>query len=128
MEEDLNVDSLEAILDSLLPTKNKKDDEPYAEILEELRYFGISTQEELRTVIKKHMDYALAREAQRVEENRRRLRQNKGVPGTSRERAKRGLFFSYQGFVRIFMAKAFPQKSEEYRDQRLGVGVRRGPT
>ncbi len=52
----LNVDLIARVLDELLPAENKRPGEEYAELLEDLLQFDISTSGQLRELIEKHKD------------------------------------------------------------------------
>lgn len=120
----LNVDSLAAMLDKLLPPLNRKDDEPYALLLEELQVLGIHTAAEL--------DALMARQRSKIDKKERdrlvkELEEAAASGEEPTERLKRGVFFSHVGLARaalreefgstaldkIFAARSFPAKRTE---------------
>ena len=65
-DEPLNVDLLGKILDERLPQENKMEGEPYSELLEELHHFHIDSPRRLTELIRKHLEDALAADAEQV--------------------------------------------------------------
>jgi putative GTP pyrophosphokinase len=55
-DDSLNVETLKAILDEMLPACNKGKDENYDELLIDLKYFNINTATKLRDLLSKHED------------------------------------------------------------------------
>ena len=53
-ESPLNVDSIARVLDELLPAENKSSIDDFADLLQDLLHFGISTSGQLRELIEKH--------------------------------------------------------------------------
>ncbi len=114
--ENLNVDSLEKILDEMLPSENKdpKYKERYDEIIKELEYFGIKTSFDLTSLIKKHLNVAIEDDKRHAKSRVSFLAQKKKTPATDTElRAVKGLFFSHVGLVRTIMAKEDFKKYQE---------------
>jgi ppGpp synthetase/RelA/SpoT-type nucleotidyltranferase len=96
--EPLNVDSLAAVLAELLPPENKKDDEPYADLLSDLTSLKVKTPEQLRLILTKHAEHASNSDRVRVAE----LRRGSSIddePGVS-ERVARGVFYTHVGLAR----------------------------
>jgi putative GTP pyrophosphokinase len=102
-EAKLNVDLLEKTLDSLLPEANKIGDEDYSELLSELTFFGIETQQQLRTLLEQHLDQALTKERRRVATNSKDLNEGRPVHGTTPERILKGVFYTHGGLVRTIL-------------------------
>ena len=118
-EEVLNVDLLAKILNELLPEKNKADAEPYAELLQDLFAFSITTARQLRDLITKHLHTALAVDVARVKKE-----QGKDKPlGTSRERIERGVFFAHVGLVRQMLSAQFGAKWEAHQNQKTAAQI-----
>ena len=65
-DEPLNVDLVAKILDERLPQENKMEAEPYSELLEELHHFHIDSAKRLTELIGKHLEDALAADAEQV--------------------------------------------------------------
>jgi hypothetical protein len=106
----LDVDLLGKALDTLLPAKNKGKHEDYDEILEELKYFGIKTVQDLHTFIKQNFDGIVAAE-------------NAAVLGVREEpskwiqdpkRIRRGVYFTHTGLIRAALFTVFGRKFEQY--------------
>ena len=106
-KETLNVDSLRSLLDKILPKKNKKVDEPYAELLEDLCQLNITTVKALEDIIKRNWDVATKKEANKVSSNIERLENGKKITGTSIPRVLTGVYFSHVGLVRIALSNEF---------------------
>ena len=69
--EDLNADVLRSTLDRILPSVNKSYNEPYAELLDDLRVFKINTVEIIEDLISTYID-EIRREDARVGQQSRR--------------------------------------------------------
>jgi len=90
-DEQLNVALLERALDSLLPPANKGKNEPYAEMLKELAYFGIKTPRQLRELIQKHRYQILVEDGRKA-----RL-----------EKRPNDAFYFHNGWVRCALSEEF---------------------
>jgi ppGpp synthetase/RelA/SpoT-type nucleotidyltranferase len=110
----LNVDSMERILDEILPAGNKMDSgEPYSGALEDLNHFGITTPEKLRQLLTKHRDTIMKADRSRVAKGQQ--------PEFNKEqnmRIARGVFYAHVGLVREALDTEFGEKWEEYLDDR----------
>ncbi len=96
--EQLNVDSMAAVLAELLPPENKKDDEPYADLLSDLFELSIKTPERLREILTKHLEYAKNSDRARVAEI---IAKNESSGEYSvTERVARGVFYAHVGLAR----------------------------
>ena len=108
ISEALNVDSLARLLDTHLPRENKDAIEPYAELLDDLRAFSITTQAQLIALLEKHREDILFHEAESVEaiQSDEKLQQlHEGI----QDRWKRGVFFTHVGLVRAALAFEFQE-------------------
>jgi hypothetical protein len=103
----LNVDNLEKVLDSVLPVESKSPDEPYANVLRELRHFGIDTSGKLRAFVEANLEAAVAEDRERIKVEQGRLSRGEKVVGSSEERVRRGLYYSYAGHVRNMLRYQF---------------------
>ena len=101
--EPLNVDVAKAILSECLPSKNIAETEPYAELLEDLIHFGISTSADLRSLIEDHKQTILQADAKEVFD---RLARNDYF-GTTTERIASGIFFTHVGLAREALCEQF---------------------
>lgn len=102
----LNVDNLPAVLAGVFPAVNRKGDENYAELLEELLRLGIVSTAELRAVLDAHAEAALKADAALVEKKRR----SGNYLGTTKERIEAGVFFSHVGLAREALESKFGDK------------------
>lgn len=100
----LNVDSLALLLTEELPENNKKDHEPYSDLLYDLSALNIDTAAQLRSIIRKHKDYALRADAQRVAE---RLAEHLPKDDERRKRLESGVFYAHVGLVRTALRQEF---------------------
>lgn len=116
-EEILNIDLLEKILDSLLPPENKKGNEQYATLLEDLQHFNITTSEKLKDLIKAHLHQILESDRRRVERLKRDMLIAEGPAkqtGTDAERLERGVSYTHGGLIREAMDARFGQEWQVY--------------
>lgn len=104
--EPLNVDTLRAILTEVLPSANRKEPEPYDELLQDLMYVNVVTPEQLRGLIKKHYSAVLDSDRKRVAEAPR-----DGYPGTTRERNEMGVFWTHAGWLRSALTMEFGDRA-----------------
>jgi putative GTP pyrophosphokinase len=122
--EDLNTDLLARILDEALPAKNKDEVETYADLLEDLARFSITTRQQLEDVLNKHKDAVLREDADSVE----------GIKAdpilqdlhkADEERLQLGVFFTHVGLVRAALAHEYGEEwglywSQKGDDERQG--------
>jgi putative GTP pyrophosphokinase len=114
-DEVLNVDLLAKILDEILPEKNKAEEDKYAELLQDLFAFSITTARQLRELLAKHLETALAADAEQVKKQ-----QGRDKPfGTSKERIDRGVYFTHVGLARRGLRAQFGQKWDAYQKQKM---------
>lgn len=99
--ERLNVDLLEKTLDDVLPEGNKSVKEDYGRLLVDLMKAGVQTRDQLLAMYDKHRNLVLKREAENVARNRRLLENGETVMGTTEDRARKGVYFSHAGLIRI---------------------------
>lgn len=102
-DEPLNVDVAQSLLSELLPSLNRVDDEPYAELLEDLVHFGVNTTGALRALINKHSQEILRTDANHVDA---REAQDE-YQGTSFDRIAAGVFFTHVGLTREALCEEF---------------------
>lgn len=92
-ESKLNVNSLEKILDDILPLQNKSSDEEYSRLLEELKIYNINNSNELIELIEKHKEKVL-------EKDKNYSKVEKG----------QDYFFNHSGLLRLCLELESPQK------------------
>jgi ppGpp synthetase/RelA/SpoT-type nucleotidyltranferase len=107
----LNVDSLARVLNEMLPPPNKVDDENYSELLTDLTAFDVLTTAALREFIKKHLHEAISEDKAHVAE----LQESGTTSATTKERLKKGVFYSHIGLVRRMMRVEYGTKFLNYR-------------
>jgi ppGpp synthetase/RelA/SpoT-type nucleotidyltranferase len=118
----LNVDSLERLLDELLPPENKDDLEPesYSDLLPDLNHFGVRTPDDLRQLLTKHRDAVMNADRARVKEGPQSFLSN-----DENARIGRGVFYTHVGLAREALSKSLGKKWEEYvrrvRSQRMAM-------
>jgi len=109
VDDTLNVDLLEKILDATLPPANKESDEPYAELLAELRYFKIETAGTLQQLLSEQYEYMISDEsktlASAIEANEAHPRNFENML----DRIYSGVYFSHAGLVRGALNGKFGQ-------------------
>jgi len=109
--EPLNVDSLEKLLDSLLPAKNKGKSENYAVLLKELADFHIYTVEDLKRFVGKHLRPVLEEDLRRAREHPHKEK----LTGHERERIlEKGVFFLHVGLTRAALQREFGKRWDDY--------------
>lgn len=110
----LNVDLLEKVLDSVLPTLNKDDEEDYGDLLTELYKFDVKTPEKLKEIIQRNYSGIMEKEAEVVNK--------KDTLGRSEEEVRRilkkGVFYSHTGLTRMAMGLEFGDQWHEYMLER----------
>jgi putative GTP pyrophosphokinase len=114
-EGELNADLLEKILDSLLPSLNKRLSEPYAELLDELFNVGIRTPGQLQELIEKHLKACLKHDAELIKQ----LKEKKDdmLPAT-KDRIEAGVFMTHIGIARTAIRYEFGNLADEYRNKK----------
>jgi ppGpp synthetase/RelA/SpoT-type nucleotidyltranferase len=110
----LNVDTLEKLLDSLLPEANKRSDEGYAELLEDLRHFNISTPEQLKSMVRPHLVAVQEQERSLAAE----FMKEPATPALDPERLARGIVFYHVGLVRKCLSLALGKDWDNYLRER----------
>lgn len=103
--ETLNTDTLRHILDNLLPEKNKDQTENYAELLEELRHFNITTGRNLKDIITRNWNEVSKVEAGIVSKFPE-------IPRDDRE--KKGVFYNHMGMMREALRSEFGNDFDNY--------------
>ncbi len=107
----LDVTNIEYILDEIYPPENKADNqEPYAELLEDLHCLNINTREAFESLITKHLKSTMEADLNEVFQ----VRSEQGVRGNSEEefeeqmeRNNRNVYFCHVGLARIALGKEF---------------------
>ncbi len=108
----LNVDLLEKILDYFLPAENKILDEEYAQLLEELNMFEISTSDSLQKLLEKHQEKIKQQEADIIANKKNIV----FFGNEETQRFNRGIFFTHTGLMRAALEAEFGVRWEEYME------------
>ena len=96
--DNLNADSLEVLLDSILPPQNKNKKEEYGELLIELSALGIKSPDELEKLLNKNLDEVLEKDSREV---RRRAIEKDFIEDDEESRViEKGVFFVHTVLVR----------------------------
>lgn len=103
----LNVESLRGLLGEMLPPQNRKPDEDYGELLDDILSLKIGTTGRLRTMIEKHLESAMKNEAAQVRRGTAQLEKGELLTGTTPERIKRGVYYSHVGLARQILRAEF---------------------
>jgi ppGpp synthetase/RelA/SpoT-type nucleotidyltranferase len=112
--EPLNVDLLERVLDDLWPAEHKRAaGEPYGELLEDLRRFGVGDARALRLLMRRYRDAALAEDA-RTAQTRRAAPDAALLPTAERERLARGVYCTHAGLTRWVLGREFGREFLSY--------------
>ncbi len=106
----LNIDKLSIILDKMLPCKNKEDNEEYSKLLDDLNKFGISSEEQLSSLINKYLSVIINKDRQAVEEIA--MDPETKYICDDPNRLERGVFYTYVGLVRCALEEEF---GDQYR-------------
>jgi ppGpp synthetase/RelA/SpoT-type nucleotidyltranferase len=107
-EKELDVDSLEKILDEYLPYRNKEFAERYDDLINELKLLKIDTVDKLIMFLIKNMDYIKEQDKSVVEIIKNELKNGKTPQyALDKVRLKDGVFYSHIGLVRIAIIKEF---------------------
>lgn len=99
----LDVDSLAAVLDEILPSQNKATDEEYSETLNDLQEAGLETADDLRKQWAKYQKEVLQRESSHVQSAREELDEDGTSSGTTEERTLNGVYFTHSGLIRMML-------------------------
>lgn len=99
-DEPINVDILKSVLAAELPDRNRSAEEPYDDLLVDLKHFGIDTANKLRTLLKRNLNASLASDADWAKRMKKERGFYFGKVGLTREALRIGLgggvFSDYQ--------------------------------
>lgn len=98
----LNIDNLKYTLDANLPAENKRQDEPYSDLLEDLQNLGVTTTDSLDALLKKHLKTILDKNSEYVQKKiENKLTASK-------------LGYYHSGLTRIMLREEFKEKAISY--------------
>ncbi len=121
--EQLDVETLRKVLDAELPEANRTDNESYAELLDDLLNFKVTTTNQLQDILRRHRNHMLKEESTTVKSRLKDLEEGKPLVGTTPDRIGRRVYFQHVGLARSALAEEFP-KFREYIQEK--VKARRG--
>jgi ppGpp synthetase/RelA/SpoT-type nucleotidyltranferase len=126
-KEKLNVDLVEGILDQYLPPENKgtKESEKFENLLDDLFEFNISTVEDLKKLIKGHLEFALKADKKIVESIIDRKEKNDKYYKENKERVDRNVFFLFVGLVREMLESKFGKKYSDYLSLKWSKSIKK---
>jgi len=114
-DERLNVDLVETLLDSKLPDTNKSLNEDYGVLLNNLDYFGIKTKQQLSELIEKHLLQIIDVDKNKAEELVKSHNTGQTIlPQYTISRARKNVYFSHIGLVRLALRYEYGEKAVEY--------------
>jgi putative GTP pyrophosphokinase len=108
-QEELNVETLRVLMDEYLPANNEDNVEDYSGLLDQVLFMGIHTVDDLKAVIKKHIDTVIEHDAEIA---RRIVNGDEPDLLDYLERAKRGVFYSKSGLLRKILELEFGSDKE----------------
>jgi ppGpp synthetase/RelA/SpoT-type nucleotidyltranferase len=115
----LDAAELERVLDALWPAANKRaGEEPYDDLLEDLRNFAVSDARTLQPLLRRYRDAALAEDA-RAAQARRTSPDAELLPAAERERLARGVYYTHAGLTRWVLGREFGSEFLKYVTQAM---------
>ncbi|MGZ8471620.1 MAG: hypothetical protein ACXW61_17395 [Gemmatirosa sp.] len=117
--EPLDAPRLEHVLDELWPPANKRaGEEPYEDLLEDLRNFAVADGRTLQPLLRRYRDAALAEDA-RAAHARRTSPDAELLPAAERERLARGVYYTHAGLTRWVLGREFGSEFLKYVTQAM---------
>lgn len=120
LDEALNTEVLGGIFERFLPAKNADDEEPLAELLDQLGAFGVKTGRDVIELLGKHEVALRKAEAEALKDI-----ESKGDKSKYRfdpDRSARGVFMTHVGLVQEALSREFGTRYDDY--VRPGGGTR----
>jgi ppGpp synthetase/RelA/SpoT-type nucleotidyltranferase len=115
----LDAGRLEQVLDELWPPANKRaGEEPYGDLLEDLRNFSVADARTLQPLLARYRDAALAEDA-RAAHARRTSADAELLPAAERERLARGVYYTHAGLTRWVLGREFGSEFLKYVTQAM---------
>ena len=103
--DNLNVDVLAEVLNTMLPQKNKRDNEDYSDLLDDLKHFGVNTKKDISDLINSYLKPVLKEDIERAKEIISNL--SEGDDSPAKQRASEGHFYSHEGLIRVMLYSAY---------------------
>lgn len=123
--ERLNVDNLASILSKMLPPENKIENEPYADVLDDMHILGPSETSDLIVFIEKHLSKALAKNSAMA--NNPKIIAG-SINGSHYDRIKNGVYYSHSGLMSEMLRQEhgdflMGELNSRRIDAALGLGI-----
>lgn len=103
----LNTESLRQVLDEIFPAQNRAQDEDYATLLDDLTQSKITTTDQLKALVAKHLKAVMEGEHSYVTRRTADLASGTPVVGTTAERVRSGVYFTHVGLAREALRREF---------------------
>ncbi len=101
--EDLNIDTLKSVLDSILPTENRRSNEPYSSLLQDVLAMGVKNAGELKKLLEKHIGFILEKNTKYIEDQQ-----------NDKNRTRPITRYYHSGLTRIMLQEEFKKKYDDY--------------
>jgi putative GTP pyrophosphokinase len=114
-DQSLDTESLRALLDAVLPAKNRADGkEDYADLLDDLTHFNILTTGQLSAIIQKHLEKVLDEDQSTAKEVLGRTGGQKNSDEAALARVRAGVFYTHVGLCRACVQAAIGTSFRDY--------------
>ena len=112
LDEPLNTELLRGIFERFLPAENADDEEPLAELVDQLSAFGVTKGRDLVGLLEKHQEAMNRAEALAVKDIKRNG--SKSEYRFDPERLARGVFLTHVGLVQEALSRELGAKFDDY--------------
>ncbi len=109
------------VLKALLPEKNDYFETDYKEELEELLYFNIETEADLRRLIEKHLDVLIASDEEPIDEEDQKLYAQELGAEFVKDAVERKYWFAFPGLLRLALELEFGDDYKDFSNERDSV-------
>lgn len=128
-DNELNVNTLERLLNEVYPGRNRSDPEPYDSVLQDVKKTGIDSITRLREIVSSTLEQVMEEDIVAAQERRG----EKSLLGDNAERVNQGYFYAHVGLLRRALAIAYPEayaaiqaeRRAALEGSRVGRGVRK---
>lgn len=110
--------SLASAFHSLLPRRNNYRAVNYPELLDELRYFGVHNRRALRRLVLRNIREAVRIDREPLDQINTRVYRKELGDERYLFLARRSIFFSWEGLVRVILELEFADRYREFADRR----------
>ncbi len=112
LDEPLNTELLRGIFERFLPAENADDEEPLAELVDQLSAFGVTKERDLVGLLEKHQEAMNRAEALAVKDIKRNG--SKSEYRFDPERLARSVFLTHVGLVQEALSRELGAKFDDY--------------